>query len=95
MRLSSAYISDFIADSEAYEHFYLVYAVFADAAEMEPSLPGSDTETIYIRYITSCQSTEEVELIPTDEPARKLFIGGHLYIEINNQLYNITGQKIH
>ena len=48
----------------------------------------------YSRYITTCQQGSEVELIPTDAPARKILVGNQIYIEINNQLYNITGQKI-
>lgn len=48
----------------------------------------------YIRYITVCQSEEEIELVPTSSPARKLLIGNQLYIQINNQLYTITGQRV-
>lgn len=59
------------------------YAVFAQ--------PVDDA---YIRFITVCQSEEEVELIPTDEPARKIFIGGHIYLQVNNQLYNLQGQQV-
>ena len=70
------------------------YAVFADAAEMEPSLPGSDTETIYIRYITSCQEPQEVELISSDEPAHKVLVNGQIYILLNDRLFTIQGQRV-
>lgn len=55
---------------------------------------GTGSGTTYSRYITTCQQGSEVELIPTDAHARKILVGNQIYIEINNQLYNITGQKI-
>lgn len=50
--------------------------------------------TTYSRYITVCQSTEEIELIPIEGTARKLLIGGHVYIMLDNRLYNLQGQRI-
>ena len=58
------------------------YAVFAQA--------GNDSLS---RFITTCQYEQEIELVQTDQPARKLLIGGHIYLQIGNQLYTITGQK--
>ena len=49
----------------------------------------------YTRYITTCQSGTEVELVPTEEAAtRKILVGGQLYIIHNNQLFTIQGQKV-
>ena len=46
------------------------------------------------RYITSCQSTQELELLPLEGTARKIMVNGQLLIIIDNQLFTITGQKI-
>ncbi|MBR2285189.1 MAG: endonuclease [Paludibacteraceae bacterium] len=49
----------------------------------------------YSRYITSCQSGAEVELVPCDEAAaRKILVGGQIYILHNEQLFNIQGQRV-
>ena len=49
----------------------------------------------YERYITSCQSGDEVELIADEDVvARKILVGGQIFLQINNQLYNITGQRV-
>lgn len=48
----------------------------------------------YSRYITSCSSATEVNLQPTEQPARKILIGGHIYIQIDNQLFNSLGQRV-
>lgn len=49
----------------------------------------------YSRYITSCQSTVEAELILSDNaPARKLLINGQIYIILNDQLFNLQGQRV-
>lgn len=49
----------------------------------------------YERYITSCQSGDEVELVADEDVvARKILVGGQIFLQINNQLYNITGQRV-
>ena len=49
----------------------------------------------YSRYITSCQSGAEVELVPSDEAAaRKILVGGQIYIILNDQLFNLQGQRV-
>lgn len=49
----------------------------------------------YSRYITSCQSATELQLIPDNcLPARKILVGGHIYILMDNQLFNIQGQRV-
>ena len=48
----------------------------------------------YNRYITSCQSAAEVELTPDNSVARKVLIGGKIYIIIDDQVFNLMGQKV-
>ena len=49
----------------------------------------------YERYITSCQTGDEVELVADEDVvARKILVGGQIFLQINNQLYNITGQRV-
>ncbi|MBR6117420.1 MAG: endonuclease [Paludibacteraceae bacterium] len=56
---------------------------------------ATGTGSSYSRYITSCQSGAEVELVPTEEATtRKILVGGQLYIIHNNQLFTIQGQKV-
>ena len=50
---------------------------------------------IYSRYITSCQSTVEAELVPFDNaPARKLLINNQLYIQVGDRIYDSLGRII-
>ena len=49
----------------------------------------------YSRYITSCQTESEVELVPTDNVvARKILVGGQIYIMLGEQLFNLQGQRV-
>lgn len=48
----------------------------------------------YSRYITSCQTPTEVELLPAEVPARKILIGGKIYILLHDQLFNLQGQRV-
>ena len=48
----------------------------------------------FSRFITSCQTTTEVELVPTAASARKHLINGHIYIQTSDGLFTITGQKV-
>ena len=49
----------------------------------------------YSRYITSCQSGAEVELVPSDEAAaRKILVGGQIYIVLGDNLFNLQGQRV-
>ena len=51
--------------------------------------------TTYSRYITACQEPTEVELLQEDNSvARKMLIGGQIYILMDNQLFNLQGQRI-
>ena len=56
---------------------------------------ASGTTATYSRYITTCQET--TELIPTlmtQRAAKKVLIGGHLYIQTEEGLFTITGQRV-
>ena len=48
----------------------------------------------YSRYITSCQSTQEVETVTTGISARKVLIGGQIYILLGEHMYNLQGQQV-
>ena len=62
---------------------------------MTVSRNGVGGGEIYSRYITSCQSTVEAALVPLDNvPARKLLINGQIYIILNDQLFNLQGQRV-
>ena len=47
------------------------------------------------RYITSCQTTTELTEQPMDmRSARKVLIGGQIYLQVADGLYNMLGQKV-
>ncbi len=48
----------------------------------------------YSRFITSCQQTTEMEIVEAEAPARKVLIGGQIYLIIGEQLFTITGQRV-
>lgn len=49
----------------------------------------------YSRYITLCQTTTEVaETQAENVSARKILVGGQIYLQIGDNLYNITGQRM-
>lgn len=56
---------------------------------------ATGSSTSYSRYITTCQDTTEVEtVLDNNRVARKVLIGGHVYILLDNQLFNLQGQLI-
>ena len=58
------------------------------------TINATGASVTYSRYITSCQSATEVETVTDDMVARKLLIGGHVFILIDNQLFNLQGQRV-
>lgn len=56
-------------------------------------IKSTGTRIVYSNYLTSCnsQGMDDVETTPT---ARKFIQNGQLFIEINNQIYTITGQRL-
>ncbi len=56
---------------------------------------GTGGGEIYSRYITSCQDpTEVVEVLVRDASARKILIGGQIYILREGVVYSLTGSRI-
>lgn len=56
---------------------------------------GTGDGEIYSRYITSCQDpTEVVEVLVRDASARKILIGGQIYILREGVVYTLTGSRI-
>ena len=49
---------------------------------------------IYSKYLTNCGDPSDIENHSSRIENRKLIIDGHLYILINDQLYNLTGQRV-
>ena len=62
-------------------------------AEVLVTMNGTGEQVVYSNFITNCSATP-IETIKVAPVARKILIGGQIYIELNNQIYTITGQKI-
>lgn len=60
----------------------------------EITINATGAKVTYSRFITTCQSTTEVESVSDTDKARKLLIGGQLYIQVGEQLFTITGQRV-
>ena len=59
------------------------------------TINATGTGVAYSRYITSCQSTQEIDILSTDESApRKVLIDGRLYILWNNKIFNVQGVQV-
>ena len=64
-------------------------------AAVEVTMNGVGETTVYSRYITSCQTTTELTEQPMDmRSARKVLIGGQIYLQVADGLYNMLGQKV-
>ena len=65
--------------------------------QMVVTLNGSGQQTVYTGYMTSCGQASAVNLTasPDEQKARKLLRNGQIYILIGEQMYNLTGQKVH
>ena len=55
---------------------------------------GQGSAISYSRYITSCQTPTEIESVLDNTVARKILIGGQIYILSGEHLYNILGQEV-
>ena len=59
------------------------------------TLNGSGTVTTYSRFITSCQTATELTTLPADDAtARKVLIGGHIFILVGDRLFTPAGQRV-
>ena len=63
-------------------------------ATVAVNMSGQGSVTTYSRYITSCQAATEVETLNTLVSARKILVGGQIYILLGDQIYTITGQRV-
>ena len=63
-------------------------------AGVKVSMNGSGTSISYDRFITSSQAPTEVEMVSVDAPARKILVGGKIYILLGEQLFNLQGQRV-
>lgn len=52
--------------------------------------------TTYSRYITTCQDPSELIdiVLEADAPAKKVLVGGQIYILVGDQLFSIQGQRV-
>lgn len=61
---------------------------------MTVKMNSSVVEEVYSRYITTCQGTTEIVSMPMDMPARKVLVGGQIYIQKGEELYTIQGIQV-
>jgi len=62
--------------------------------EIVVNLSGSGSTATYDRFITSDQTATEVKSVTDSETARKILIGGKIYILLGDQLFNLQGQRV-
>lgn len=60
---------------------------------LKVTMNGQGVVTTYSDFLTSCAATD-IENQQSPITNHKLLIDGHLYIEVNGQIFNITGQRI-
>lgn len=60
---------------------------------LKVTMNGQGAVTTYSDFLTSCAATD-IENHETSNTNHKLLIDGHLYIEVNGHIFNITGQRI-
>ncbi len=59
------------------------------------TINATGTGVAYNRYITSCQSTQEIDILSVDESAsRKVLIDGRLYILWDKKIFNVQGVQV-
>ncbi len=54
----------------------------------------TDSGISYSRYITACQTATEVVALPKAVSAKKILIGGEIYILVGEQLYSVQGVRV-
>lgn len=60
---------------------------------LKVTMNGQGVVTTYSDFLTSCAATD-IENQQSPITNHKLLIDGHLYIEVNGHIFNITGQRI-
>ncbi len=77
---------------------------FESSTSTSSNGPAFDLVTIYAtgagatysRFITSCQTATELEMVPEKKAlsARKVLIGGHIFILVGDRLFTPAGQRV-
>lgn len=62
--------------------------------ELKVTMNGEGSVTTYSDFLTSCGEAQAIENQQSEIINHKYLQDGHLYIEVNGQIYTITGQKI-
>ena len=62
--------------------------------EIVVNVSGSGSTATYDRFITLDQTATEVKSVTDSEMARKILIGGKIYILLGDQLFNLQGQRV-
>jgi len=63
-------------------------------ASVKVAMNGSGTISTFSRFITGYQSTTDIKNRESKIANRKLLINGQLYILVNDQLFNLQGQRV-
>lgn len=58
------------------------------------TINATGTGISYSRYITACQTATEVVALPKAVSAKKILIGGEIYILVGEQLYSVQGVRV-
>jgi len=60
----------------------------------EATIEATGVRILYSDYLTSCSGTEDIENSEVVMPIRKFIRSGQLLIQVGDQIYTITGQRV-
>ena len=60
----------------------------------EATIEATGVRILYSDYLTSCSGTEDIENSEVVMPIRKFIRSGELLIQVGEQIYTITGQRV-
>ena len=60
----------------------------------EATIEATGVRILYSDYLTSCSGTEDIENSEVVMPIRKFIRSGQLLIQVGEQIYTITGQRV-
>ena len=64
-------------------------------ATVKVMMNGSSSTISYDRFITSPTGTVDIQIAPTENAsARKILVGGQIYILLGEELFNLQGQRV-
>jgi hypothetical protein len=55
---------------------------------------GQGSSVVFDKYLTSCSGSEDIENSQLPTAIRKFIRSGQLLIQVGDQIYTITGQKV-